>query len=77
MIKTACLEFENAPISFNQNKIDRKDILDINEQILIQVQKNLDKNGAYDQFYRKHDGKSLYIKPLLDYVSTMGDIGAW
>ena len=76
LIKHACLEFDNPPIQFNQNKIDRDDILGVNEKLLISIQSVLNKNGAYDAFYGKHEDKSLYIRPLFDFVANKSTIAA-
>ena len=69
MVKQACLDFRTTPINFNENKLEKKEILQLNAQLLIKIQSMINKTGVYDDFYRHYANKDFYLKPLLDYVT--------
>ena len=43
--------------------------MDINQKILLKLQRNLASKGIYEDFYKSHQkGQSFYLRPLIDYA---------
>lgn len=69
MVRQACLDFHLVPLKYKQNTYEQRDVVIKIENLLLEVQQFLGKQGAYDEFFRSHSGQLLYIRPLFDIVS--------
>ena len=66
MVKRACLEFNVSKIPYQNNQFNQGELLNLNQRLLMNIQSNLARNGAYDKYYKKKSHKGLYIKPLIE-----------
>ena len=70
LIKLASFNFRRKPIIFNNNQINQTDVLQINQDVLIKLQKKLAEEGIYNDNYSSlNRGQKFYIKPLVDFTS--------
>ena len=60
-VKQACLEFNSTPVEYNNNRFQKKEILDLTQELLIKLQQTLGSKGFYDDFFKLIEGKSLYL----------------
>ena len=58
LLKQACLNFKSTPIKYRQSFYHQTDLMDINQQILLELQKTLSLKGDLgdqDKVYDSHE----------------------
>ena len=69
MTKQACFKFTMLPLKYKSNTYDHNQILKKIELRLFDLQNFLSRQGCYDEYYKSHQGRLLYIRPMLDIVT--------
>ena len=72
-VKSACLEFKTSRIAYKNNTFNQKELIDVNQGLLMNLQSMLAQSGAYDEYFKSHEGKSFYIQSLNEIASKANE----
>lgn len=69
MVKHACLNFNSSLIEYKNNKFQQRELIQVNQQMLMDLQNRLGSKGFYDELFKSHAGKSFYLRSVNDYIT--------